>query len=65
VDKLRGTEREEALERLLGVSTGAVPDVTETKENIKAMKELAEAIETCVRRDKVGALGLDWDERGV
>ncbi|KAF8510358.1 hypothetical protein BU17DRAFT_77702 [Hysterangium stoloniferum] len=62
VDKLRGAEREEALERLLGVSTVAFSDSAETEDDIKAMKELAEAVEICVRGDKAGALGLDWDE---
>ncbi|KIJ54555.1 hypothetical protein M422DRAFT_152865 [Sphaerobolus stellatus SS14] len=60
VDKLRGAEREAAIERLLGVTQKST--VLESEEDIKAMKNLAEAVEKCVRGEKLDATGLDWLE---
>lgn len=70
IDKLRGSEREEALERLLGVSTGrgkthGQPGTSHPldSEEVKALKQLAEAVEKVVRGDQTEVLGLDWEER--
>ena len=57
---MRGQEREEALERLLGVTQDST--TVESEEDIRAMKELAEAVEKCVRGEKPDAMGLDWLE---
>ncbi|EIM82866.1 uncharacterized protein STEHIDRAFT_102293 [Stereum hirsutum FP-91666 SS1] len=64
IDSLRGQEREEALQRALGVSQydarGAGGYVEEDK---VALRELAEAVETAVRGGKEGVtLGLDWGD---
>ncbi|KIK10510.1 hypothetical protein PISMIDRAFT_690980, partial [Pisolithus microcarpus 441] len=76
IDQLRGAEREEALQRVLGIdgrqikhgSKWQVRNVDETQmqahetdEDIKAFRMLAEAIETAVRGGKNDVLGLDWD----
>jgi hypothetical protein len=65
IDKLRGRDREEALQRALGV---AVPDIIaqgsikapEDNEDVLALRELTEAVEAAVRGSKQDALGLDW-----
>ncbi|KAF8486524.1 hypothetical protein JB92DRAFT_3090948 [Gautieria morchelliformis] len=63
VDQLRGTEREEALEFLLGVKANRVPtSFTASPEEVKAMKRLSQAVEKSVRGENAGALGLDWAE---
>jgi zinc finger HIT domain-containing protein 3 len=69
--KLRGSEREEALEQLLGVMTirgaphgqhGTSHALDSGSEEVKALKQLAEVVEKAVRGDKTDALGLDWEE---
>ncbi|KAF8578062.1 hypothetical protein K439DRAFT_1648864 [Ramaria rubella] len=70
IDKLRGSEREEALESLLGVTVERIsphrrqawPNMAKPDENIRALKEFAEAVEKAVRGEKADALGLDWVE---
>jgi zinc finger HIT domain-containing protein 3 len=67
IDKLRGRDREEALQRALGV---AVPDIIaqgsikapEDNEDVLALRELTEAVEAAVRGSKQDALGLDWGD---
>jgi hypothetical protein len=68
IDKLRGPDRESALQRALGVT---LPDITaqargsssvQPAEDVVALRELAEAIEAAVRGGKQDALGLDWGE---
>ncbi|KAI6121871.1 hypothetical protein F5141DRAFT_1260636 [Pisolithus sp. B1] len=77
IDKLRGAEREEALQRALGIDgrqikhgdNWQVKNVDEarmqgheTDEDIKAFRMLAEAIEIAVRGGRNDVLGLDWDD---
>ena len=67
VDKLRGPEREEVLETLLGVSQNRnTPHgqqiIQFTSEETKAFRQLAEAVERSVRGEKTDVLGLDWVE---
>jgi zinc finger HIT domain-containing protein 3 len=69
VDRLRGAEREEALELLLGVKANrGIPhgqratSFTASPEEIKAMKRLSQAVEKSVRGENADALGLDWAE---
>lgn len=71
IDQLRGRDREDALQRALGVSAsdantssrhnlanlGPQPD-----EDVKALRDLAEAVEAAVRGGKQDALGLDWGD---
>jgi hypothetical protein len=66
LDNLRGPEREHALQRALGMT---VPDIKEQSrghielsDDVCALRELAEAIETAVRGGQAGALGLDWGD---
>jgi len=67
IDKLRGPDREHALQRALGVTA---PDIASThgngagelSEDVLALRALAEAVEAAVRGGKEGALGLDWGE---
>jgi len=67
IDKLRGSDREEALQRALGVSVSSAsavatgPTAGIAQDDMQALRELAEAIESAVRGSKDGALGLDWD----
>jgi len=68
IDKLRGPNREDALQRALGVNVDQLKDPSGTKlpsnpsEDVSALRQLAEAVEVAVRGGKVGALGLDWGE---
>ncbi|KIK90918.1 hypothetical protein PAXRUDRAFT_150840 [Paxillus rubicundulus Ve08.2h10] len=66
IDKLRGAEREEALQRALGVDSRQLKnDVSrplELDEDTRALRALAEAVEGAVRGGKEGTLGLDWDD---
>ncbi|KAJ6498729.1 hypothetical protein C8R45DRAFT_93251 [Mycena sanguinolenta] len=62
IDKLRGPDREHALQRALGVTA---PDIVATHgveltEDVLALRALAEAVEAAVRGQTEGALGLDW-----
>ncbi|KAI6037557.1 hypothetical protein EDC04DRAFT_2897339 [Pisolithus marmoratus] len=60
IDKLRGAEREEALQRALGIDS---KQGHETDEDIKTFRRLAEAVETAVRGGRNDVLGLDWDDK--
>jgi hypothetical protein len=65
---LRGPDREDALQRALGVNVEQLRDPNGTKvspelgEDVNALRKLAEAVEAAVRGGKAGVLGLDWGE---
>ncbi|EAU91140.2 hypothetical protein CC1G_03308 [Coprinopsis cinerea okayama7 len=64
IDKLRGREREEELQKALGVTAEDVSGRLEPKElseDVLALRELAEAIEAAVRGENPSALGLNWE----
>ncbi|KAJ7213022.1 hypothetical protein GGX14DRAFT_82599 [Mycena pura] len=67
LDELRGPEREDALQRALGI---AAEDIRAAPANagraalsddVLALRALAEAVESAVRGGKDGVLGLDWE----
>lgn len=65
IDKLKGSDRENALQRALGVNveqlkSSLIPP--ESQDDVLALRELAEAVEGAVRSGQNGVLGLDWDE---
>jgi zinc finger HIT domain-containing protein 3 len=65
IDKLRGDERDEALQRALGITAPEIDDQlrpSNLSDEILALRELAEAIETAVRGRDQSALGLNWGE---
>jgi len=68
IDSLRGTEREAALQRALGVSPaghheGSGVDRLRIGEGgVEAVRQLSSAIEGAIRGDKTGTLGLDLDD---
>ena len=66
IDKLRGPERDEALQRALGITAPEIDDQLRPSNNLSddilALRELAEAIETAVRGRDQSALGLNWGE---
>lgn len=61
---MRGSEREEALQRALGIDSRLLKNVdagTALDEDTRALRELAEAVEVAVRAGREDVLGLDWD----
>jgi len=63
IDKVRGEERELALQKALGVTSVDIHSQTqqrELSEDTLALRQLAEAIEAAVRGENKSALGLDW-----
>ncbi|KAF8813947.1 hypothetical protein BYT27DRAFT_7230873 [Phlegmacium glaucopus] len=65
IDKLRGSERDEALQRALGVTAPEIDDQLhppKLSDDVLALRELAEAIEAAVRGGDESALGLNWGE---
>ncbi|KDR75035.1 hypothetical protein GALMADRAFT_522253 [Galerina marginata CBS 339.88] len=63
IDKLRGSDREYALQKSLGITTPEIDDqlrAPELGEDVLALRELAEAIEAAVRGGNKSALGLNW-----
>ena len=65
IDKLRGRERDESLQRALGITAPEIDDQLRPpnlSDDILALRELAEAIETAVRGRDQSALGLNWGE---
>ncbi|KAJ7762477.1 hypothetical protein B0H16DRAFT_1528977 [Mycena metata] len=65
IDKLRGPDREYALQRALGVTAPEISSMntgTELSEDVLALRALAEAVEAAVRGEREGVLGLDWGE---
>ena len=65
IDKLRGLEREQALQKALGLTAPEIDDQLrppELSEDVLALRQLAEAVESAVRGGNESALGLDWGE---
>lgn len=66
IDKLRGQEREFALQKALGVTAEDIKEQAlgrkEMDEDVVAVRKLAEAVEMAVRGGKDEALGLDWGD---
>ncbi|KAF9556691.1 hypothetical protein CPC08DRAFT_641210 [Agrocybe pediades] len=65
IDKLRGPDREQALQRALGVTAPEIDDQLrppELSQDVLALRELAEAIEAAVRGGNSDALGLNWGD---
>ena len=66
IDKLRGPDREDALQHALGVNVeqlrdpSGAPDSSKLDEDAIALRKLAEVVEEAVRGGKTGVLGLDW-----
>ncbi|KAM5530527.1 hypothetical protein V8D89_015804 [Ganoderma adspersum] len=64
IDKLRGEDRELAIQEALGVGGSRNATVasigTTAEEDRNALRELAEAVESAVRGEKRDMLGLDW-----
>ncbi len=63
IDKLRGFERQEALQRALGVTAPEIEDQltrSQPSEEVLALRALAEAIEGAVRGGNESTLGLNW-----
>ena len=63
IDKLRGLERQEALQRALGVTAPEIEDQltrSQPSEEVLALRALAEAIEGAVRGGNESTLGLNW-----
>ena len=63
IDKLRGLERQEALQRVLGVTAPEIEDQltqSQPSEEVLALRALAEAIEGAVRGGNDSTLGLNW-----
>jgi hypothetical protein len=63
IDTHRGREREEALQRALGVTTHDINNQfkgVEISDDVLALRQFAEAVEAVVRGNNRGALGLDW-----
>jgi hypothetical protein len=64
IDSFRGREREEALQRALGVTTHDINNQfkgVELSDDVLALRKFAEAVESAVRGDDEKALGLNWD----
>ena len=62
-DRFRGQEREDALQKALGVTPahiGGQTQLAELGDDVLALRELAEAIEVAVRGENKATLGLDW-----
>jgi hypothetical protein len=59
IDELRGSAREEALQASVGIGR-SLGEVSGLGDGGGAMRDLAEAIETAVRGNRDGVLGLDW-----
>jgi len=65
IDKLRGLEREQALQKALGVTPPDIEDHLRSNalnEDVLALRTFAEAIERAVRGDNNAALGLNWGD---
>jgi hypothetical protein len=65
IDKLRGPEREDALQRALGITALEIDGqlrCPELSEDVLALRELAEASEASVRGGNETALGLKWSK---
>jgi len=63
IDAFRGLEREQALQRALGVMAHDINNQfkgIELSDDVLALRKFAEAVESAVRGDNDGALGLNW-----
>lgn len=64
INALRGAEREEALQRALGVDSRLLKNDdagVPLNEDTKVFRAFAEAVEVAVRGGHEDTLGLDWD----
>ncbi|KAJ7049921.1 hypothetical protein C8F01DRAFT_721274, partial [Mycena amicta] len=67
IDQLRGHEREDALQRALGVGAAGISVSNANRgggglgDDVLALRALAEAVEGAVRGGQDGVLGLDWE----
>ena len=68
IDAFRGPEREEALQRALGVDSRLLKNhdtgtrtAASLDEDTRTFRALAEAVEEAVRGNREDVLGLDWD----
>lgn len=67
IDSLRGTEREAAIRRALGVSQEEHQGVSGInrlgigEEDVEAVRQLSSAIEATIRGERPNTLGLDFD----
>jgi zinc finger HIT domain-containing protein 3 len=66
IDALRGADREDELQRALGVSstTGAhrSANIRYEEGDMAALRAFAEAVEAAIRGEKQDTLGLDWGD---
>ena len=80
IDQLRGEDRQEALQKALGVSVSDVQRSVRisggssaslnpsgrglggNEDDVRALRQLAEAVESAVRGGKEGTLGLEWGD---
>lgn len=65
IDTLRGRERDEALQRALGVTAHDIDNQfkgVELSDDVLALRRFAEAVEAAVRGGNEVALGLNWDQ---
>ncbi|KIY49987.1 hypothetical protein FISHEDRAFT_36364 [Fistulina hepatica ATCC 64428] len=65
IDKMRGTAREEALQRALGLTRPELPGSShgqETSKDILRLREFAEAVESAIRGENDKQLRLEWGE---
>jgi len=65
IDRFRGREREEALQRALGVTAHDINSQfkgVELSDDVLGLRKFAEAVEAVVRGDNEVALGLNWDQ---
>jgi hypothetical protein len=63
IDTFRGREREEALQRALGVTAHDISNQfkgAELDDDVLALRKFAEAVEAVVRGNNGMALGLNW-----
>ena len=63
IDTFRGREREEALQRALGVTARDINHQFEgvgLDDDVLALRKFAEAVEAAVRGNNEMALGLNW-----
>jgi hypothetical protein len=63
IDAFRGRERDQALQRALGVTPHDINNqfrAVELSGDMLALRKFAEAVEAAVRGDNGGTLGLDW-----
>jgi hypothetical protein len=66
LDKLQGPDRDCAIQRALGMTASDIHEQSrghiDLSEDVRALRELAEAVEGAVRGGYGRALGLDWGD---